>query len=199
MKNNYLITTNKRGVIMAYSKKGSLNLSINAIVVLILAITMLGLGLTFITKIFGQATGGLGDAFEGIDTQRAEKLKNTCDQEVCLEKAKIELKKGGEADMYILFNNPLSNDVDFLLTNTIDCHELGTGDDSDCGLNDADKVVNMKFDDTITVKKGTQRILPIYFEAKPSATKKTYIFNLDIEQGDMSYDSIESITVNVNI
>ena len=37
-------------------KKGSLTLSINAIVVLILAITMLGLGLSFMRNIFGGAT-----------------------------------------------------------------------------------------------------------------------------------------------
>ncbi|MCF7860698.1 hypothetical protein K9M79_00510 [Candidatus Woesearchaeota archaeon] len=184
---------------MAYSKKGSLNLSINAIVVLILAITMLGLGLTFITKIFGQATGGLGDAFEGIDKQRVEKLENTCDQEVCLEKSKIELQKGKETDLYILFNNALSSDVTFDLTGTVDCHELGTGAPDQCGINDADSVVNMRVDTSVLVKKGGQRALPIYFEAKPSATKGTYIFNLDITQSDMAYDTIESVTVNVNI
>ena len=37
-------------------KKGALNLSINAIVILILAITMLGLGLAFMRNIFGSAT-----------------------------------------------------------------------------------------------------------------------------------------------
>ena len=38
-------------------KKGSLSLSINAIVVLILAITMLGLALTFIRTMFGKTAG----------------------------------------------------------------------------------------------------------------------------------------------
>jgi hypothetical protein len=38
-------------------KKASLDLSIKAIVVLILAMSMLGLGLAFMKTIFGKATG----------------------------------------------------------------------------------------------------------------------------------------------
>ncbi len=41
---------------MIKNKKSALNLSINAIVILILAITMLGLGLTFMRGLFSQAT-----------------------------------------------------------------------------------------------------------------------------------------------
>ena len=40
-------------------KKGSLNLSVNAIVILILAITMLGLGLGFVKGMFGKVSGQL--------------------------------------------------------------------------------------------------------------------------------------------
>lgn len=43
-------------------KRGSLNLSINAIVVLIMAITMLGLGLGFITGMFGDISKQVGSA-----------------------------------------------------------------------------------------------------------------------------------------
>jgi hypothetical protein len=43
-------------------KKASLNLSMNAIVVLILAITMLGLGLTFMRGLFKQATERVTEA-----------------------------------------------------------------------------------------------------------------------------------------
>lgn len=46
-------------------KKGSLQLSINAIVILILAITILGLGLGFIKKQFGS----LGEQFEAVSSE----------------------------------------------------------------------------------------------------------------------------------
>ena len=43
-------------------KKASLNLSINAIGILILAITMLGLGLTFMRGLFKQMEGKVSEA-----------------------------------------------------------------------------------------------------------------------------------------
>ncbi|MBI1970537.1 hypothetical protein HYS47_02220 [Candidatus Woesearchaeota archaeon] len=48
-------------------KKASLNLSINAIVVLILAIVMLGLGLAFIRNVFGGATEKIKSGLENVD------------------------------------------------------------------------------------------------------------------------------------
>ncbi len=60
-------------------KKGNLNLSINSIVVLILAITMLGLGLAFMRNIFGDAM----EQFEGVsaemETEMTESLRDTRD------------------------------------------------------------------------------------------------------------------------
>ena len=54
-------------------KRGSLQLSINAIVILILAITMLGLGLSFIKGIFG----GTVEKLKGIEKQLAEEERKT--------------------------------------------------------------------------------------------------------------------------
>ena len=51
-------------------KKGSLNLSINAIVVLILAVTLLSLGLAFITNTFGGATKELESSLQTIGEDR---------------------------------------------------------------------------------------------------------------------------------
>ena len=48
-------------------KKADLSLSINAIVILILAITVMGLGLTFIRGLFKGATEKLGSALEATD------------------------------------------------------------------------------------------------------------------------------------
>ncbi len=59
------------------SKKGSLNLSINAIVVLILAITMLSLGLGFMKNLFKKTTGQLADVGEEIKNQMVEQLRSS--------------------------------------------------------------------------------------------------------------------------
>ena len=52
-----------------FNKRGSLELSVNAIVVIILAITLLGLGLAFMKNLFSSTT----DQFKAIN----EDLKNT--------------------------------------------------------------------------------------------------------------------------
>jgi len=62
------------------TKKGSLSLSINAIVVLILAITMLGLGLAFIRNLFGGAVGKLQDIYAGLSEEDKTTLAASQDE-----------------------------------------------------------------------------------------------------------------------
>ena len=49
------------------NKKGALELSINAIVIVILAMTLLGLGLGFVRGMFGKITGISDDTFVLFD------------------------------------------------------------------------------------------------------------------------------------
>lgn len=56
------------------AKRGSLSLSINAIVVLILAITMLGLGLAFIRGLFGGAVQKLTDIYGSLGEEDKKTL-----------------------------------------------------------------------------------------------------------------------------
>ena len=58
-------------------KKGSLSLSINAIVVLILAVTMLGLGLLFMQNMMGGAMGQLGDVADTVRDQMIEQIRSS--------------------------------------------------------------------------------------------------------------------------
>ena len=54
---------------MMRNKKGDLGLSIQAIVVIILAITLLGLGLTFVRNFFGKGAEGLGTVFDAAELE----------------------------------------------------------------------------------------------------------------------------------
>lgn len=49
------------------NNKGDLSLSVNTIVIIVLAITLLGLGLTFIQSLVGGATEKLGSFIEDVD------------------------------------------------------------------------------------------------------------------------------------
>lgn len=64
----------KRGLPRA--RKASLSLSINAIVMLVMAITMLGLGLTFIRGMFSSGTSKLGSAIETTDLDNPPDSQN---------------------------------------------------------------------------------------------------------------------------
>ena len=60
---------------MKFNKKAALELSITAIVVLIIAITMLGLGIGFIKKQFGAGTELVGKELSNIKEQLKEQVR----------------------------------------------------------------------------------------------------------------------------
>lgn len=88
------------------NKKGDLSLSVNAIVILVLAITMLGLGLSFIRTMFGKTTGKLGSVIESTDLE----TKPTSENPLTIQK-QIELKLGEPKQIEIGFYNTESGTV----------------------------------------------------------------------------------------
>ena len=72
-------------------RHASLSLSINAIVVLIMAITMLGLGLAFMKGVFSKADSATEGATKEIEKQAVESLK-TSGKKTALSQNSIELK-----------------------------------------------------------------------------------------------------------
>jgi hypothetical protein len=92
-------------------KKGSLNLSINAIVVLILAVTLLSLGLTFINKTFGGATEELEKSLGGIGEDRISQLKSKCDDSACLEFSTMTIRRNNLEKNLLVLNNRLDCDI----------------------------------------------------------------------------------------
>tara|TARA_Y100000310_G_scaffold338331_1_gene427666 strand:+ start:539 stop:1153 length:615 start_codon:yes stop_codon:yes gene_type:complete len=80
------------------AKKASLNLSMNAIVVLILAITMLGLGLTFMRGLFQQATERVTEAVS------SQELTNppTRDTPLTIAPGEVTLRKSEKAKKLLL-------------------------------------------------------------------------------------------------
>ena len=93
------------------SKRGSLNLSINAIVVLILAITMLGLGLGFIRNIFIKA-----DKLVDVDDMGLQKRPGP-DDPITVSPSKITMKMmGTESNVGVAYYNADANEKKCTLT-----------------------------------------------------------------------------------
>ncbi len=87
-------------------KKGSLNLSINAIVVLIMAVALLGLGLGFLRNMFGNLEGQLGDISKDTEQRIIQDLENREDR-LSLDKTHFEIKQGKQDETYIGLRNEL--------------------------------------------------------------------------------------------
>ncbi|MBW2972803.1 hypothetical protein KY346_00240 [Candidatus Woesearchaeota archaeon] len=86
------------------NKKAALQLSINAIVILILAITILGLGLGFIKSQFGALTEQFGAVSAEIKTSLIEKIKESGELLV-FNRAEISAKVGKPEEFYIGVKN----------------------------------------------------------------------------------------------
>ena len=94
------------------SKKGALELSINAIVVLILAITMLSLGLAFMKGLFKKTTGQLEKVGEDIKNQMIEQLRASS-AKLTLNQEDITIRRGEKQDIYFAVKNILPAEQDF--------------------------------------------------------------------------------------
>jgi len=90
-------------------KRGALQLSINAIVVLILAITMLGLGLNFMNKMFGGNLQALEDVSGEMEKNMRDRLKDSSN-DLELSKDEIEIKAPAEEIIYFGARNVDTSD-----------------------------------------------------------------------------------------
>jgi hypothetical protein len=94
------------------TKKGSLNLSINAIVVLIMAITLLGLGLGFMKSMFASTTSQFEDINDDLKNTLINDIRNTGGR-IVFDKEDISAKKGDSIDVYFGLRNDLGEDNTF--------------------------------------------------------------------------------------
>jgi len=187
-------------------KKASLNISVQAIVVLILAITMLGLGLTFIRKFFGGTMEQFGEVSKQIEEQVKEDLKDNPGR-ISFYKTSLEVKQSSSENMYFGIRNDLpdedgdggetftlidesgSIDVDDKIGrwssgSVIACFDaLGVDEDDDgiSGTNSNDDYVRFSTSETRFLKKDEVVVLTLKVTASPSAPKTLYSCAMVIE------------------
>jgi len=94
---------------MKFTKNASLNLSINAIVILILAITMLGLGLTFMRGLFKKTTGQLSEVGEDIEAKVIEDVEKS-GAKLTFTKKRLTMERSQSKQVYFGIKNQLVED-----------------------------------------------------------------------------------------
>lgn len=110
-------------------KKASLQLSINAIVVLILAITILGLGLGFIKTQFGGITKQFGAVSEEIQAQMIDKIKESGEL-VTFNTLQFELQRGKDKQLYMGIRNTGDSNCFYVRFLCVDSIATGVTDEA---------------------------------------------------------------------
>ncbi len=90
---------------MRWNKKGALELSITAIVVLIIAITVLGLAIFFIKNLFKGGTEIFTSELAKIKDQLRKNIEETGEPVVFSKGTELEAKRGEKVDFYIGVRN----------------------------------------------------------------------------------------------
>lgn len=111
-------------------KKASLQLSINAIVVLILAITILGLGLGFIKKQFGSATRQFDVVDQEMRSSILDELRSSGDL-ITFKRSQFTVKGGTPETFYFGIRNTESSEACFFVQFVCDGR---LGGDGNCNI-----------------------------------------------------------------
>lgn len=93
-------------------KKNGLEIGVNAIVVLVFAVTVLGLGLAFIKGSFNQITSNFGDVNNAVKNQITEEIKST-DSLLAFDVVDLDVKRSKSTEAYFGVKNALDSDLSF--------------------------------------------------------------------------------------
>jgi len=165
-------------------KRGSLQLSINAIVILILAITMLGLGLSFIKGIFG----GTVEKLKGIEKQLEEEERKTLldsIDEITFLSSRIEVSGRSKSIMFAVRNNRaesktflINGDIPGGTGRTIHCFDaLGTEAAEAIGIDPS--LISFETYEDREIDGQTTDVLPM--EIKVKAGTKATIYSCEMK------------------
>ena len=99
---------------MQLSKRASLEISIQAIVIVVLAMTLLGLGLGFIRGMFSKISGTTDDVTEQVRQKILDDLI-TGDKKVSFPKTQIEIDKGGSTILTVGIRNKRDQSLSYRL------------------------------------------------------------------------------------
>jgi len=165
-------------------KRGSLQLSINAIVILILAITLLGLGLAFIKGIFGGTVGRLTDIEKSLGQQERNELLSSA-KEITLKLTEVDVK-GREAVFNMALRNNRPEAHRFDISGEVDIGDTTSGFVCFDAIGKAAKerliernergnpLISFETFETVELEGAKARVLPVIITVEPDAVPTTY-------------------------
>ena len=153
------------------NKKGGLQISINAIVILILAITVLGIGLGFIRGMFSKTIGQLGDVSDDIKNDMIARIRES-DERLALREENIEIKKSGEKTIYFGIRNEedMGNNLGIEFDIYFECTEVMEGSGGD-----PNHIEFKVFSKTNPIKRDEITVMPAIIKVSPNAITTMYM------------------------
>ena len=144
------------------NKKADINLSINAVVILILALVMLGVGIAFIRGTFGGLIEQVQNVGDEIGEQKLQELRE-CKEPICFTQTRVTLRQSKARIPYSVHNNENKLN-DFAIT--WECDDTIGADDSQKSALLAAKPTSLA---TVKLESGETRLLDFNLEL-PSDT-----------------------------
>lgn len=167
-------------------KKGSLALSTNAIVVLIIAITILGLALTFTRGIFGT----LGENVAAVGKGELLDKPPNLDNPMTLSRTEVEVRIENKVKLKVAWFNKYSDEME----PELEVHSCVIGDDSD-----TEDDFQFTIPPPVEVDINKDVTFPITIEPKKTAKTGTYICTFMIDTTSQGGEKLyEGLYISVN-
>ncbi len=159
----------------AIGKKADLSLSINAIVILILAITMLGLGLAFLRGTFKKTTEQFAEVSGTVKEQIVDEIKSKNEKLFIRGTPELDIRKGETKEVYYGIKNVLPED-ETTFTISASCTEALLADSDPSAL-------ELTTFSTRLIKSGEFAILPLRVKSSPDTKPDTYSCFMNVVNG----------------
>ena len=148
-------------------KKGSMELGVNAIVILIIALAILGLGIAFVTNLFGSGSEKLGSIINNADLP----IHANPSEPVKFETNDLSIKKGKRDHIKIsVYNNGFATDSDNI--------DLSLSNCKDSSNNDASSLISLAAPSQKIIL-GSDGGYSVVFTVDDGATPNSYICTLE--------------------
>lgn len=155
---------------MLRNRKASLELSIRAIVIVVLALILLGLGVTFIRGMFRD----IGDVTDEVSEQVRENILNdliTNDKKISFPRTEIVIDKGGADILTVGIRNKNDDDLIYTILFTLQSFPDGAEDPEGWFQHGTD---------TYTLSSASSDVRNVRLSIPSTATSGSYFFTFDI-------------------
>ena len=170
-------------------RKADLSLSINAIVILILAITMLGLGLAFLRGTFKKTTEQFAEVSGTVKEQIVDEIKSKGEKLFVRGSPSIDIKRGETKDVYYGIKNVLDTEPSSTFT-------IATSCSNGIGGGNAVKLV-LSHETTKAIKPGEYAVMTLIIKSDSDTDADTYPCSMTVTTGAGDY-SVNDFYVKVS-